>query len=309
MRRISRTLIGLVMVTLSAVPNSCGQNSPELPWRRFRWVTADCGGTRLERAALTVPVTLAGSSREHYFQLDLGATQSSLHGGTIRDTVPTLPLSGGAARISGSIAGVTVVNEPIAVLPDFRATLCGAAPLAVIGTLGLDFFEHRILVLDYPARRLLVLQEGERGSTAVPTNVVFFDVEHRDGKLYIPVEFDGARQSGFFFDTGASALAMVTSESEWTHLTGRRRSDPANVQMTVSSWETEVTLVGGPMAGVLSLGPVSLSKPTIWFCNDERLTFANWPSTRGLIGNMLFAGHSVVVLDLPRHRLGVAVKR
>ena len=202
-----------------------------------------------------------------------------------------------------------MVNQPIAVLPDYRATLCRAQPLAVIGTLGLDFFSHRILVLDYPARRLLVLPGDELGSSAIPTNVVFFDAERRDGKLYIPVEFDDERQSGFFFDTGASALAMLTSEREWAHLTGRRRGDPANVRMTVSSWDTEVTLVGAPMIGVLRVGPASLSKPTIWFCDDERLTFANWPSTRGLVGNALFVERSVVVVDLPRRRLGVAVTR
>ena len=77
-----------------------------------------------------------------------------------------------------------------------------------------------ILVLDYPVRRLLVLPEDELGSSAIPTNVVFFDVERRDGKLYMPVEFDGARQSGFFFDTGSSAFAMVTPRAS-----GRTRPD------------------------------------------------------------------------------------
>jgi len=78
--------------------------------------------------------------------------------------------------------------------------------------------------------------------------------------------------------------------------------------MTVSSWETEVTLVGAPMTGVLRIGPASLSKPTIWFY-DERLTFAKWTSTRGLIGSALFVERSLAVVDLPRHRLGVAVTR
>ena len=79
--------------------------------------------------------------------------------------------------------------------------------------------------------------------------------------------------------------------------------------MTVSSWETEVTLVGAPMTGVLRVGPAPLSKPTIWFCDDERLTFAKWTSTRGLIGSALFVERSLAVVDLPRHRLGVAVTR
>ena len=140
-----------------------------------------------------------------------------------------------------------MVSYTIGVLRDLKATLTRGQPLPVIGTLGLDFFQHRTLVVDYPGRRLAVLPDDAGVPPDVAAESTFLPAEQRNGKLHIPVEFDGATQSGFFFDTGASAFAMVTSEGEWTRLTGRRRDDPANVRLTASSWDMELALVGAPM--------------------------------------------------------------
>jgi hypothetical protein len=277
-------------------------------WQPFQWIAASIGGHEFDRAALAVPATLDGLPGEHLLQLDLGATRSVLHGGALHDLGAGATLTGGSTTISGSIAGVRVDKHTIGVLPGFKATLTRGQPLPVIGTLGLDFFQHRILVLDFPNGRFAVLPERADVPSDFVAGITYLDAEQRNGRLYVPVSFNGATQPGFFFDTGASAFAMVTSQDEWTRLTGRRPDDPANVRLTGSSWEVEVTFVGAPMRGTLSVGPASLAQPKVWFADDQRFSFSNWPATRGMVGNELFSEDAIIVVDLPRHRFGVLVK-
>jgi hypothetical protein len=76
--------------------------------------------------------------------------------------------------------------------------------------------------------------------------------------------------------------------------------------MTVSSWDTDITMVGAPMTGALRVGPVVRRRPVIWFTPDSRFSFDNWPSTTGMFGNELFADQFIVVVDVPHGRVGVA---
>jgi hypothetical protein len=275
-------------------------------WQPFRWLAVDVGSARLERAALVVPVKVLGLPGNQHFQLDLGATVSSLHGGAVEDLDRSFELRADSMTISGTVGGAVVQDEPVEVLRGFRATLVKGQRMPVIGTLGLSFFERRTLVLDYPAGRFLVLP----GNAALPgdlaSRVTFIRAVNRNGKLYVPIEVDGVAEEGVFFDSGASPFPFVTSPQEWRRLTGRRGDESSNRRMTVSSWDTDITMVGARMTGDLRVGPVLRRRPTIWFTPDRRFSFDAWPSTKGLFGNEFFADHFVVVVDLPNRRFGVA---
>jgi hypothetical protein len=208
--------------------------------------------------------------------------------------------------VAGTIAGVAVADEPVEVLTGFRATVVRDKRIPIIGTLGLSFFEHRTLVLDYPGRRFAVLSKDDPLPGDLETRATFRDAIKRNGKLYIPIEFDGAPQTGFFFDTGASSFPLVTSQDAWRRLTGLRGDEASNQRRTVSSWDADITLVGAEMTGEIRLGPAVLQRPVIWFTSDRRLSFDAWPATMGLLGNELFADRFVVIVDVAHGRFGVA---
>ena len=300
-----RNLLAL-MVAIGALSLDGAVAGGQAKWQPFRWLAVGVGSARLERAALVVPVEVLGLPGKQHFQLDLGATVSSLHGSAIEDLDRSFELRANGMTISGTVGGVVVEDEPIEVLRGFRATLVKGQRMPVIGTLGLNFFERRTLVLDYPARRCLVLP----GNAALPgdlaSRVTFIRAVNRNGKLYVPIELDGVAEEGVFFDSGASPFPFVTSPQEWRRLTGRRGDEASNRRMTVSSWDTDITMVGAPMTGDLRVGPAMRRRPTIWFTADRRFSFDSWPSTKGLFGNELFVDQFVVVVDLPHGRFGVA---
>ena len=94
----------------------------QAPWQPFRWFSIDAGRDRLERGAILVPVRLRGIPGEQYFQLDLGASHSSRHGGAVQDIVQSFVLSRSGMTVSGTIAGSVVEQEPVEVR---ERTVCG----------------------------------------------------------------------------------------------------------------------------------------------------------------------------------------
>ena len=245
-RRAHLTLAAIALALAGAWLRVDG-TEPQPRWRRFRWFAATFGDERVERAALLVPVRLAGLAGEHDLQLDLGSSQTLLHGGSIHDVAPSFPLRAGATAVSGTMAGVPVAAEPVHVLAGFRATVTREAHMPTVGTLGLAFFERRVLVLDYPGRRFMVLADGAPIPPGLARRARFFPIVRRNGKLYVPIDIDGKAQTGAFFDTGASAFALVTSTRDWRSLTGLQGDEPSLQRRTGSSWDTEITLVGGAM--------------------------------------------------------------
>lgn len=279
--------------------------APDGRWLPFRWLAFESSGKRIERAAILVPVKLDGLPGGHQFQLDLGADQSLLHGAAVREVDARFSLPVYGMTVSGEIAGVAVKNEPVGVLSGFRAMAGPAQPMPVIGTLGLGFFAHRVLVLDYPGRRLMVLGKDEVLPANLEAQATFVAAVARNGKLYVPINIGGIIENGFFFDTG-TALPLVTSPEEWRRLTGRRGDELSNERLSGPSWDIILSMVGAPMRQAVAIGPARRQRPVIWFTPDERVSFSVWPATKGLIGNELFKDGFVVVVDLPRGRFGIA---
>lgn len=293
----------VVAAALTATPAA---HRAELQWQRFTWFGAQLGEERVDRLAIHVPVTLAGLAGEHQLQLDTGASDTVLHGGALRDRDPAFVPAGRSMAVTGTIAGVEVKNEPVGLIPDFRATVVRGTPAPVIGSLGLSFFAQRILVLDYPGARFTVLSKDAELPDRLEQRAEFLPATLRNGKLYVPVMFDGRPQTDVFFDTGASAFGLITSPERWRALTGLEGTESSTVRRTGSSWDTDLTLIGASMRGQLAVGPAVIKRPVIWHAADSRFTFNAWPNTSGFIGNEVFAERFIVILDLSRGRFGVA---
>ena len=83
--------------------------------------------------------------------------------------------------------------------------------MPIIGSLGLSFFAERILVLDYPRTRFLVLPKHASLPDDLAAGMAFVPATLRNGKLYLPAALNGHLRGDIFFDTGASAFALTTS--------------------------------------------------------------------------------------------------
>ncbi|MGV3518278.1 hypothetical protein [Luteitalea sp.] len=300
----SRLIVTLLAAVVLSATLAAQRGDP--PWHRFTWFAAQLGDEHVARLAIHVPASLEGLAGEHRLQLDTGASHTVLHGGALRHLSPTFAPAARAMTVSGTIAGVAVANEPVGLMQDFQATVMRGTPAPIVGSLGLSFFAHRILVLDYPGERFMVLPKGATLPDRLEQRAQFLPATLRNGKLYVPVSLDGHARTDVFFDTGASAFAFITSPERWRALTGLHGAESSTLRRTGSSWDTDLTLIGGRMRGALGVGPAGVTRPVVWHTPDSRFSFSHWPDTSGFIGNEIFADRFIVILDLSRGRFGIA---
>jgi hypothetical protein len=165
------------------------------------------------------------------------------------------------------------------------------------GTLGLDWLDGKLVVLDLPRQRFCVVPLKD-----VPPEILdrtaFVPAEVRDNKLFVRVKAGGEELKGIFFDTGSSSFPLVVDLDLWQRLTGKSGQDDATTVLEVSSWGKKVPMVGAEMQGSLEIGSVRMDRPMVYYWGNQPRFFAQWPfPATGLLGNALFFDE-VVVIDL-----------
>src|ERR1051326_4932958 len=227
--RIGQVLLGgIVVAGVGMTQSQPASASPPFSWTRMIWHSASVGGRSVDHAALMVEIQLDGMDTPAIMQLDLGSDATMVYG------VPygQLHRNDGAAgqnsvSLSGMLANCRFQGERFHVRADFGDPITPGKPIS-LGTVGLDFFAQRILVLDFVRQRLAVLNKGVDLPPTVQHQIDVTPIETRNGKMFVAVTLNGREEHGLFYDTGSSLFSLMTTRNRWRELTGRRPDDPAN---------------------------------------------------------------------------------
>jgi hypothetical protein len=296
---MKRRIFFLLLILMLALAGTAA----ELTWTPIHWESAKIGDRTVQRAALLVPVQLDGKSDRVLVQLDLGtgltqfdsAAYEQLFGkGTApKDRPKTLPFS-------GVFGGSRVKDYPMHVVPQTHPPEPADRPI-LLGTLGADFFNKRILVLDFVRQRICILDEGTALSPNLEKQASFVQLTIRDGNLVVPLTVNGKTETDFFYDTGASLFPIATTAARWKALAGRTGKESDNQVWKVNSWGKEAVMVGAPIAGALQVGTARLEHPLVFFESSGIPNLADV----NLFGNALFFDRFTVIVDIPGKRFGL----
>ncbi len=331
LRFLSRAIAAILLSTGSAggsctaaarLPPSPERNVATASWLPFRWAGASFGSRHEPRAALLVPVTLEGVPGTYYLQLDTGAGWPRWYEVPLRQLIPAAfgPVRDTAPDelvLRGGIGGVAIATDTFAVEKGFGDALPPSGTLSetprVIGTLGLRFFRHRMLVLDFPRQRLAIVENGRSLPADAPRDVTYVPAHYVNGHLFVPITVAGRAVNDFFYDSGASALPMTTTAATWRTFTGRTGAEADNLHLTLSSWGRQLPFVGAPVDGDVVFGPFRFAHPLIVSQREQVgqrdfFTSAPYP-VGGHFGNALFYDRHIIVIDVPGRRFGLALGR
>lgn len=298
--------------------NAVPATPPAYPWFSFTWATATVDGKKLDKVAIVVPVKINDLKGNFVTQFDLGSDATLLYENALKSYFPSRKHL--YALVDTTRRGVNdngVVNFGTTGLP---VTMGGAAiphPLLMvgygdmvpkdslytsseklIGSIGSDFLAGKVLIIDYPQRRMCVLDSVNaywRGRTTFVASRV------KNGRMHIPITI-GPRTYWTLFDTGASIFPLSTDYAIWQSLTGT-----ASVTDSIrgSSWGEMVSFYGAPMQQDAYLGTQRLPRSVAWFNRNPRLNaFNKAAEIDALMGNAFFINNTVVV-DFKRQQFGV----
>jgi hypothetical protein len=249
------------------------------------------------------PIQLDGHSDRILLQLDTGTSSSQfdarLYGqifgkGIAPEDFPQ------KCPMSGTFAGARVDRYPITVVPR-RGGLAAPGEPILLGTLGADFLQTRILVLDFLHQRLAILNEGATLPATFESAANFVPLSVSGGKLYVQLTINGRPEIDFFYDSGSSAFPLTTTRAKWQALTGRTGNEPTDEVWRVNSWGREAVMVGAPIPGDLLLGAARLEHPSS-FSNPPASAISPMSTSSA---TPFFLDRFIVIVDCPHRRFGL----
>jgi hypothetical protein len=308
-----RTALAVAVITVLAAcaPASPAPVSDNLAWAPFRWRSYEIAGKPYDRAALFVPIVSDSLGGAYYLQLDTGADVGIWLSPAVLDQL--LRRRGVAwdstrgLRIDGRIGAYPLQAAAVNRSRYQGDTLTAQDTLPKIGSLGLNFFRARQLLLDFPRMRFAIVDSAQALPRWITERISWVPIEYRNNKMFVPLTLNGREYRGFFYDSGASLFAVNTTPEIWRAATGRTGTEPDNVDWRVPSFGQQILMRGAPVRSA-TVGGATLQRPLAFYLAEgpERLDFSKWGfPVEGLFGNALFYDHHLIVVDLPRGRFGV----
>lgn len=298
------------LVVLSLVLTACSPSSAntlrsmEFTWQPFEWKPLESGGGIYDKAFLMVPIQFAGLESKCWLQLDTAAY--SLIDGRALDTMGIrykVDLQGAGYRVAqfdATIAGYEARKASFRRLDQQASVFSADSP---IGTLGMDFFHDKILVIDFPNRRLGIARSEGQIPAVISNRVVFTSAEMLQHWFLVKVT-EGERTLKVAYDTGSSLFPFIVDKDLWEGLTGKVGDAPENTRVEGESWGKTVTIVGAPTEEEIRIGGISLGRPHVYFDTTSSITFGR-SGVDGVMGNALFYDRYIVILDCIGQRFGL----
>ena len=313
-----RLLLLAFLLTACSTPRNAPLSAPPYPWFPFTWYRTTIAGKPFDKVAIIVPIKINDLPGNLVTQFDLGSGTTFLYEDAIKnyfasraqlyahvDTTQRGTTDAGhvhyATRGLPFTFGGAVVPAPRLMArhgdPVPLDSLRSPSPKPV-GTIGADFLDRKVLVIDYPRRRMCVLDSVDAYWRARTT---FVAGRVKDNRFSIPITVNH-RTYWALFDTGASLFPLSTDYATWQNLV----LPGATVDtLKVNSWGEQVPFYGAPMQHDAYLGNVRLPKSKAWFTRSQRhLDFNKSERVDALTGNAFFL-ENVVVLDFAHALFGV----
>lgn len=286
-------------------------------WIPFTWMGDSIGDRYFEMLAMVVPVTIDKLPYKFQMQFDLGATTTVVYGNTIKPYLVKHPQLN--SKIDTSLVFIIegkrnfmfknidlelgnkkfekinlgyFANFGSSIHPDSIKT----NTVKHIGTIAPDLFKNKILIIDYPNKRLCIIEK-------LPIeykDVSFVDFEENDGRIFLPFKINGQQES-LLFDTGSSIFTLLTTEKRASSITEQAISD----SLKVSSWGEHITVYGKRVIAPIKLGNKKLEDSTVFYDKEKMMDgFFEQENIWGITGNSFFL-KNIIIIDYKNKKFGV----
>lgn len=265
-------------------------------------------------AAMLLPVTLKGCPRVFYMQFDLGASSSMFYKNkldAINQKFKNISIQSKKGKdiltnYSFDLGGIEVTAKKINVHQYENSGIDWADTSAneIIGTIGSDLIENKILVIDYPGTKIFV---GDKIPDSLSAKTRFTRFKFVNRKIFIPATV-GGKKTDILFDTGSSAFELVTTKSIWRALAKRGAKVFTN---EVNAWGKKEILCTTATDQILKLGDVSLPIKNVTYTEGASQiqkmllpVFLKIIDVGGLTGNKLFL-KKIIIVDTKNSNFGI----
>lgn len=313
----------LILVSIIAVFFSCSSQKklPKHPdkynWFSFKWYADSVSGRYYDKLAIVLPVEINNLKGNFITQFDLGSNSTDLYGNSLKNYFNSreelLSLLDTSKKIGSGDDIHYKTKDFVIKLSDQRITdiwfmdkfgseipkdSLQSTSDKLIGTVGANFTKNKVLILDYPNKRMCVLDSMD---TYWNTKASFIDCIVKRDRIHIPVTING-KIYRLLFDTGASIFPVSTDYDTWKEIADTTRGIDV---LKANSWGEKVNFYGADIKYDTYLGTQKLNKGAVYYNTNKRLLdFNKQENITGTTGNAFFL-NNIVVIDFKNKKFGV----
>ncbi len=289
----------------------------KIQWIPFNWVGDSVSGKYFDKLAMIIPITLDNLPKGMNMQLDLGAYETFIYGNSIKaylkkysefnnkiDTTLKFKIQSQTnykfRNVALKLGNVSFGNRNIGQFKNFGDNIpedsINTLTEKNIGTIGPDLFENKILIIDYPNKRIAVTIKLPKQFSKAH----FRQYKIKDGRIKIPITIKD-KDKDVMFDTGSSLFALITTKENANEIS----SNPIVDSLKISSWGEYYMVYAQTIKSNVMFGKMQLRKTNVYFDNRKgNEDFYKEEKIFGITGNSYFL-NNVVIIDYKNKRFGV----
>jgi hypothetical protein len=272
----------------------------------FIWKGDSMGGVWNPHAALLIPVKLPHCPRPFYMQFDLGSPYSMFYKNKLADISMKYPRS---VQLNDSIGTLTsfsfLIGKTKILAHQIPLKEYAGNPvqwnkknIEIIGTIGADLIENKIVLIDYPGKTILLSNDTKHTASVALSDFIF-----ARRAVLLPALLKGKKLM-LYFDTGSSAFELLTSKETAVALAA---PGAIATQYPVRSWNK--TLIANTLATNDSISIAAQQIPlvaTTYMENVSETMISQMlkMGIGGMTGNKLFLNY-ILVLDTKNKKFGL----
>jgi len=288
-----------------------------IPWIKFVWTNDSMGKRYYEKTGMNIPVKINDLPYDLTFQFDLGDEHTEIYENNLAAIYEVNPQIKNKIVRLRSIFQFWNNNKSYKNIVieagdyNFKSPNCYVRrnfgegidkerilmnrPLH-IGSIGVDLFQNKVLIIDYPGERFCILDEVPAGYNV---NMVPIKLSNA-GMVLLPMKLNG-KSYDCFFDNGSSIFQLIGSSTRVTDYS----KEPDNDTIPISSWGVIHNMTGRKINGTIEIGGQKFNDVEIYAdhrkASQEKAL--NDPSYL-VTGNALF-WDKMVIIDFKRKLFGV----
>lgn len=260
-------------------------------------------------SAMLIPVKLAGCPRMFYMQFDLGSPYSLLYKNKLAaiqrkypGAIPPDTANGKLVNFSFEAGEVPISAKEITVKQfDSSNTIReDKNSLEIIGTIGADLVDGKVIIIDYPQCRLTI-------SAAIPAELMpelsLAGFTYAGRSVLLPVKLRG-NQTMLYFDTGSSMYELLTDKN-----TCRQLAIPNTglLHYQVRSWDKILSANSLATNDSLEIAGAKIPIHYVTYIegvSDAQVAQMSKMGIGGMTGNKIFLEYKLV-LDTGNKKFGL----
>jgi hypothetical protein len=308
---MKKTLLMLLLTICSTM------EAQKINWIPFDWVGESIEGRYFDKLLITIPVSLDKLPHRFNMQFDLGAVNTVVYGNSFKAFLAKYPDLNAKIdtslkfriqsqtnymfkNVAFKLGRVSFGNRNIGYFKNFgddiAADSVNTKSEKHIGTIAPDLFLNKILIIDYPNKRIAVIATLPKQFA----KVAFQPFKIEDGRIKIPLNINNKTED-LMFDTGSSLFSIITTEASANQIS----KAPAVDSLKISSWGEYYMVYGQKITSVIKFGNKILEPSVVFYDKQHRTDqFNKVEKIWGVTGNAYFM-KNMVIIDYKNKRFGV----